>query len=328
MGLYKHIVSVSGGKDSQATLHLAIERGINFIAVFADTGHEHEETIKHIKYLNDNLCPIKTIRLDHDWLSTRIKNKRMFIARDVRTRRDKKTGRKVRWTNKAKRRALAVLHPTGNQFLDLCLWKGRFPSTRRRFCSEMLKHEPIRQQIVEPLQADGYTVISWQGVRADESRSRADLPIVDQPEDGLIVYRPIITWTAEDVFNYIKSTGFKYNPLYEQGMGRVGCMPCIHARKDELCQISQRFNQHIKRLQEWEPLVSKASKRGSSTFYDVRVIEKGDTSRVSYKTHGIDKLVDWSKTSHGGKQFDAFAIMDEAELEMCSSIYGLCESSD
>ena len=39
-----------------------------------------------------------------------------------------KHGRKLRWSNKAKRRALAVMYPSGNPFLDLCMWKGRFPS--------------------------------------------------------------------------------------------------------------------------------------------------------------------------------------------------------
>ena len=322
-----HIVSVSGGKDSQAVLHLAIDRiGHDFTAVFADTGHEHEETYQHIAYLNEHVHPIRTIRMTQEWINAQIARKRMFIARDQRTKRDKR-GRRLRWSNKAKRRALAVLHPTGNQFLDLCLWKGRFPSTRRRFCSEILKHEPIRDQIVEPLLADGFTVVSWQGVRADESLSRANLPIIDEPETGLIVYRPIITWTADDVFDFIRSKGHCYNPLYERGMGRVGCMPCIHARKDELRQIAQRFPEHIKRLAEWEAMVSDGSKRGSSTFYDVRIVEKGDTARVNFQTHGIHRLVEWSHTKRGGKVFDESLVMDAGELEMCSSIYGLCESA-
>lgn len=320
---YKHIVSVSGGKDSTALLLLATrERGLNVEAVFADTGHEHPETYRYIEYLDAKVCPIRTVKND---FTDKIMRKRMFIARDQRTKRGK-DGRKLRWTNKAKRRALAVLHPTGNQFLDLCLWKGRFPSTRRRFCSEQLKHEPIREQIVVPLLMDGHTVISWQGVRADESRSRANLPIVDEPELGLVTYRPIIAWTAQDVFDFHRKHGIKWNPLYEQGMGRVGCMPCIHARKGELKEIAARWPEVIDWLGEMERLVSDGGKRGSSTFYDVRNIEKGDTRRVNYKTHGIRKLVEWANTTRGGVQFDLLAPSED--LEMCSSIYGLCESAE
>ena len=41
----RHVVSVSGGKDSTATYLLALEQtGGDFDAVFADTGNEHEAT--------------------------------------------------------------------------------------------------------------------------------------------------------------------------------------------------------------------------------------------------------------------------------------------
>ena len=32
------------------------------------------------------------------------------------------------------------------------------------------------------------------------------------------------------------------------GMGRVGCMPCINCRKDELLEISKRFPEVIERI--------------------------------------------------------------------------------
>lgn len=294
---------------------------MDVLPVFADTGHEHQETYRYLDYLDKTLGPIRTVKAD---FTQRIERKRIFIARDQRLGRDK-SGKKKRWTNKAKRRALEVLHPTGNLFLDLCLWKGRFPSTRRRFCSEELKHTPIRDQVVEPLLMDGHTVVSWQGVRAVESRNRADLDIVDTPEDGLIIYRPLISYTAEDVFALHRKHGINWNPLYEQGMGRVGCMPCIHATKGELREIAMRWPEVIEWLAQMEMITSKGSKRGNSTFYDVRIIEKGDTSRVSYKTHGIHKLVEWSKTTRGGSQYDLLAPAQN--LEMCSSIYGLCESA-
>ena len=45
-------VNISGGKDSTATLLLAIERDTqNLRAVFADTGHEHAATYDYLDYL-------------------------------------------------------------------------------------------------------------------------------------------------------------------------------------------------------------------------------------------------------------------------------------
>src|SRR5690606_30845370 len=66
-------------------------------------------------------------------------------------------------------RALEILKPTGNPFLDLCMWKGRFPSTKARFCTFDLKHEPVRTQVIVPALDEYDEVISWQGVRAQES---------------------------------------------------------------------------------------------------------------------------------------------------------------
>jgi len=236
-------------------------------------------------------------------------------------------------------RALAVLQPTGNPMLDLSVWKGRFASTRRRFCSEQLKHVPITEQIVNPLAEAGNTIISWQGVRRQESPARRDLLEKDvefgswEPEPaGILIYRPILDWTADEVFEYHRQQGVKWNPLYEQGMGRVGCMPCIHAGKNEIRQIAHRFPEEIDRLADWEIKVSEASKWDCSTFMDARITAKymrtGKTAAdIRPETHGIKAYVEWATTSRGGRQIDLINVLemtDESE-PMCSSIYGLCE---
>ena len=295
-----NIVSVSGGKDSTALLLLAIERKTeNLEAWFADTGHEHQQTYDYIDYLSNKVLPIRVIKAD---FSAQIARKREFVA--------------TKWREQGvpeERVLMAIdaLVPTGNPFLDLCLWKGRFPSTKARFCSEELKRNPIVEAQLELLDA-GNEIWSWQGVRADESLARRDLPELDEVGGGLWNYRPILKWTAEDCFAMHRKHGIKHNPLYEQGMGRVGCMPCIHARKDELLEISRRFPKEIERVAKWERLVSSASKRGSSTF-----CVGTDISVAS-----IHAVVEWSKTSRGGKQYD-FLRMEEGPA--CSSIYGLCE---
>ncbi len=253
--------------------------------------------------------------------SEQIAAKRKFIANDRRTRRDNK-GRKVRWSNKAKRRALAVLHPTGNPFLDLCMLKGRFPSTRARFCSQELKHETIFYGVVEPLLEAGYRVVAWQGVRADESLARKDLPERDKVGGGLFNYRPILNWTVDDVLAIHRKHNVPLNPLYTQGCGRVGCMPCIHARKDEIRNISWRFPEEIERVAEWESLVAQSSKRGLSTFFAVDKVPGPHQKNHNLPMPGIHKVVSWSKTVRGGKQFDLMAYVPP---KMCSSIYGLCE---
>ena len=314
----KNVISLSGGKDSTALLLFAIERGEEFEAVFADTGHEHPETYRYVEYLEQATGhSIRWVRAD---FAAAIKKKRRHVARkwehdliaegwSVEEARARVTG------------AIAILKPTGIPFLDLCILKGRFPSTRARFCSSELKHEPIWEQVQEPLLDAGHEVVSWQGVRRDESRARADAQPIEEVGGGLWNYRPIVDWTADDVFAMHRRHGVEPNPLYRQGMGRVGCMPCIHAGKSELREIAARFPGEIGRVEEWERLVALASKRGASTFFAADKTPGAHTEDHSLPVPGIRLVVEWSKTARGGRQYDMLA----EEAPACSSVYGLCE---
>jgi len=317
-----HVVSVSGGKDSAATLLLAIERfGAHRVrGIFCDTGNEHEAVYEYLDYLQ--LATGVTITRLTANFDAEIANKRMFIARDVRTRRGK-DGRRVRWTNKAKRRALAVLHPTGNPFLDLCMWKGRFPSRKAQFCTEHLKRNMAVEYQLTLVEA-GHTVVSWQGVRRDESLNRRDAKSFEHIGPSMFAYRPLVDWSALDVFAYCASQQIQPNPLYKQGMTRVGCMPCINVNKAELMQIARRFIQHIGRIYTWEQIVATCSKHQAATFIPAPGRGKIIHDQQAYaKDNGIWSVVEWSKTSRGGRQFSLLTALDEPSA--CSSEYGLCE---
>lgn len=315
----KHVISVSGGKDSTATLLLALDRcpADSIIPIFCDTGNEHEQTYEYLAYLEQTLN-IKITRLKADF-SKQIAVKRLFIAHDQRTGRDK-AGRKLRWSNKAKRRALAVLHPSGNPFLDLCLWKGRFPSRKAQFCTEELKRNMAVEFQLSLMDA-GFNVISWQGVRRDESHNRRAAKLFERSGRGLYQFRPIVNWTASDVFSFCAQKSVQPNPLYLQGMGRVGCMPCINVNKDELREISARFPEHISRIAGWEQLVGQASKHGFSTLCGDR--HAAQDRRQVFADLNIWQRVEWSKTTRGGKQFDL--LHDSQASPVCASSYGLCE---
>lgn len=302
------IISVSGGKDSTAMLLLAKEMNIaNLQAVFADTGNEHPLTYDYIHYLaHVTAIPIKIIKAD--------------FTEDIQ--------RKVQYINTKWReqgiadaicdRAIKLLVPTGNPFLDLCMVKGIFPSAKTRFCTHELKINPIYEQVYLPLLDIGQSIEAWQGVRANESRSRALLPerdLVGRLSNGAEQwnYRPLLKWSVEHVFAQHKKHNIKPNPLYRLGMGRVGCMPCIFCRKNELLHIAARFPEQIERIAHWEALISEISKRGKVTFF-ATTKGRGD---------GIGQCVEWSKTARGGKQFDLVNI--ENSQRRCFSIYGLCE---
>lgn len=306
------VISISGGKDSTAMILLAIERNIkNPIFVFADTGNEHPITYAYISYLRD------TLKIKIDIV-------KVNFNKDIEHKKEVIRGKWVKEkavTEEQAEELCKLLIPTGVPFLDLCIWKGRFPSTKSRFCSSELKHNPLDLFMIELIKS-GKEVESWQGVRADESLNRKDLPMRERSEI-YDIYRPIINWTAKDVFDLHKKHKLKPNPLYKQGMGRVGCMPCIHARKNELLEISERFPEVIDRIRKWERIVSKTSKRGNSTFFHASkdsTIRTKNNDEISIDSHGIDNIVEWSKTAWGGRQM---ALIEKPQI--CSSMYGLCE---
>lgn len=317
---WAHVISVSGGKDSTATYLLALERrertGRDFTAVFADVGNEHEWTYEFVREL-----PRRTGGPDIKWVradfTEKLAKKRAFIEKFWPSRGvpDDKV-----------RRALELLYPTGNPFLDLALWKTRFPGAKSRFCTEELKVIPMAQQVHLPLTGAGRKIISWQGVRGDESFARSLLPTFQRVEVlGIpsIAYRPLLKWTREDVFAMHDKHGIPRNPLYDHGMNRVGCLPCIMAKKSEIREIATRFPEHIDRIAQWEELVAQVTKRSAATFFST-ADDPTITGDVDPTLHGIRAKVEWSKTSHGGRQYDMMLDAAEAFGTACSQ-YGACE---
>lgn len=280
----------------------------NLSGVFCDTGNEHSAVYEYLEYFQQTTgIKIKTLRQDFtDWWW-----RRLAYVRD-------------KWPEKGVDDAVikAVLKvfekgPTGNPFLDLCIIKGRFPSRRAQFCTQYLKSEPATEYAMELIDQFG-SVVSWQGVRAEESPSRAKLPEREDKGGGYSIYRPIHKWTAEQVFAMHAKHGIKPNPLYMLGMGRVGCMPCINANKNDILEISKRFPEQIERINEWENAVSLASKRSNATFFPAP--GENETAR---ERGNIYQVVQWSQTKRGGKLLDMFRRGDA--VLACSSAYGLCE---
>lgn len=327
--MIERVLSYSGGKDSTALYLLAIECGGPFRAVFADTGNEHQAVYDYVSNL-----PRKTGGPEIQWVkadfTAAFARRREFIAE--------------KWlehgiSDDKVRRALAILsQPTGNPFLDLCILKGRFPSAKTRFCTDELKLVPIFTEVARPLARAGATIVSWQGIRAEESLARSALPMRQrinlapfslskaEREEAeawrAYAFRPLIRWTKEDVFAFHKRHGIKPNPLYAQGMTRVGCMPCINCKKGELREIADRFPDHIDKIAEWERIVSEASKIGLATFFQATSDPSfcGDFGRLS--EHTVRSRVEWSRTSRGGKQLD-FGLM--ADFNTACNQWGVCE---
>lgn len=103
---------------------------------------------------------------------------------------------------------------------QLIVKEGVPPGRRERYCCESLKERG----------GDGRTVLL--GVRRDESHRRASRGMVEASHRGRGHFvHPIIDWSTEQVWGYIRGRSLAYPSLYDEGWDRLGCVGCPQARQ-------------------------------------------------------------------------------------------------
>ncbi len=88
-----------------------------------------------------------------------------------------------------------------------------------------------RLRKVEPLDAALRPYLAWiSGLRRDQSRERADTPVVGYDDKrGKVAVHPLATWTAAQVEAYKQAHDILVNPLQREGYVSIGCAPCTRA---------------------------------------------------------------------------------------------------
>ncbi len=94
---------------------------------------------------------------------------------------------------------------------------------KRKRCCEIRKMEPLRRAF-QPLQA-------WIcGLRREQSVTRQDMQMIEWDESNkLLKINPLINWSEEEVWSYIKSNHVPYNQLHDKNYPSIGCEPCTRA---------------------------------------------------------------------------------------------------
>ena len=96
----------------------------------------------------------------------------------------------------------------------------------RKLCCGIRKVHPLNR-ILSTL--DGWIT----GLRADQTevRSNANKIEFDEQHNGILKINPIIEWTWEQTWDYIKKYDIPYNKLHDKGFPSIGCEPCTRAIK-------------------------------------------------------------------------------------------------
>ena len=75
------------------------------------------------------------------------------------------------------------------------------------------------------------------GIRKKQTTVRAHAGLVElEPRFSVIKMNPLLNWTHDEVWNYIKEHNLPYNPLHDRGYPSIGCKQCtssVCAEEDE-----------------------------------------------------------------------------------------------
>jgi 3'-phosphoadenosine 5'-phosphosulfate sulfotransferase (PAPS reductase)/FAD synthetase len=215
----KHIIQISGGKDSTATILWAIDKGLEFTCIFCDTGNESQVTYDYLNYLES------TLKLD----LIRLKPKLDFWELAKKAKRFPST------TARFCTRELKII-PFTNWLLEQ---SGSF-----RIYMGMRAQESGNRANMNAM--DDYFKL-----RKGDYAIRKVKAWLNAGNEAFTIL-PIHHITHNEVFDLHKKHNIKPNPLYLKGLSRVGCFPCIMCRKPELQIIAKEFPEAINKIEEKE----------------------------------------------------------------------------
>ena len=96
----------------------------------------------------------------------------------------------------------------------------------RKLCCGVRKVEPLNRALKD--------LNAWMtGLRREQAVTRADVRKVELDKDhgNMVKINPLVEWSYEQVWNYIRANAVPYNRLHNQGYPSISCAPCTRAVK-------------------------------------------------------------------------------------------------
>lgn len=208
----KHVLGLSGGKDSSAlALYMKETRpDLDIEYFFTDTGYELPETNEFIDQLEERLGYIHRLNA----------------------------------------RSLNNIEGRGEVDFSSLLKKHQnfLPSQRDRWCTIQLKLKPF-ERWADSLIADGFEIMSYVGIRADEP-NRTGLLTIDKPITTVMPFRDdgIV---KSDIENILQRNGLEL-PAYYSWRSRSGCSFCFYQKKIEWIKLRDNHPELFEQAKEFE----------------------------------------------------------------------------
>jgi phosphoadenosine phosphosulfate reductase len=90
----------------------------------------------------------------------------------------------------------------------------------RKACCHIRKVEPLRRALAGKK--------AWiTGLRREQAVTREDLVVQSfDAANGLMKFNPLVDWSHDEIWAYIRANAVPYNALHERGYPSIGCAPC------------------------------------------------------------------------------------------------------
>jgi len=195
MTIIKCVVPISGGKDSQACLQLALQDfdKSEIIGLFMDTKFEHPETYKHVEKMRE-MYGVVIISISAGSVDEKVRKYQRFPSFQSRHCTDELKIRPSRIFYKA------LAEKQGRGFL--VYYGMRSDESAERAKRYNLK---LSDEIYAPHE-----------VMTKYPKYLAKM--------GVMFRMPVLDWTTEEIMEFLNG---RHNDLYNQGFDRVGCFPCL-----------------------------------------------------------------------------------------------------
>ena len=252
-----YFVGFSGGKDSQVLLELVKMAGVKYKAYYSVTTNDPP---KNVRFIREHYPEV------------------------------------------------IFLHPKEN-FYKLIEKKG-LPTMMIRYCCDILKEQNgagrvvltgvRREESVRRAKYNDVRVISRRKEHVDRTK-KYSIDTIEANEHRCIkgkdkiMVSPILSWTTEDVWGFIRENNLPINPCYENG-GRVGCMICPYAKGEEIEKYESQY-----------PKVKETVIKALQKYLD-----KQDNSRNFTEA---EEVYEWWKSKESVKDYKAKKRQTEMKFE-------------
>lgn len=210
-----YFLAYSGGKDSDAIKILAELANVKYESVHNLTSVDAPETVKYVKSQKD----VK-IQLPRD------KNGKHLTMWGLIVKKGSPPLRLSRWCCKTLKESGGI----GRIVVTGVRWSE---STRRKEHSDLLQFigKPKSTQKIAESMGIEHKITNQGGLimNTDNDESRRMVEQCYRTRKTMI--NPIIDWSDNDVWEFLKYYNCKSNPLYECGFKRIGCIGCPMAGK-------------------------------------------------------------------------------------------------